>query len=68
MLQPGQVVQTTRESYIKLILDHMRCNRNIAADMLSTSLRTMHNRIVKQRGEPKVAAPALSWRASKAPS
>jgi DNA-binding NtrC family response regulator len=55
-LQPGQTLKTLEEDYIKLTLEHVCGNRQLAAEMLGISLRTLQNRIAASREEAKTAA------------
>jgi DNA-binding NtrC family response regulator len=54
-LQPGQTLKKLEEAYIKLTLDHVCGNRQLAAEMLGISLRTLQNRIATLRGEKTAA-------------
>lgn len=55
-LQPGQKLKKLEEAYIKLTLEHVCGNRQLAAEMLGISLRTLQNRIAASRKEAKTAA------------
>jgi DNA-binding NtrC family response regulator len=54
-LQPGQTLKKLEEAYVKLTLEHVRGNRQLAAEMLGISLRTLQNRIAALREEANTA-------------
>jgi len=51
IFQPGLPLTSIEEAYIKLTLEHVRGNRQRAAEMLGSSLRTLQNRIAALREE-----------------
>lgn len=55
-LQPGQTLKELEEAYMKLTLEHVCGNRQLAAEILGISLRTLQNRIAASREEAKTAA------------
>jgi DNA-binding NtrC family response regulator len=59
MPQPGLRLANVEEAYINLTLEHVRGNRKRAAEMLGISLRTLQNRILAMRTEPKAKAASL---------
>jgi DNA-binding NtrC family response regulator len=56
MLHPGMPLIKIEEAYIRVTLEHVRGNRQLAAEMLGISLRTLQTRIAAMR-EADAASP-----------
>jgi DNA-binding NtrC family response regulator len=56
-LAPGMRVQDAEQRLIDLTLAHTGNNKTRAADMLGISLKTLHNKLNRRRGEAPSASP-----------
>ncbi len=53
-LSPGTTVDEAERGLIVLTLDHTRNNKTRAAEILGISLKTLHNKLNRMKGEEKV--------------